>query len=443
MGNWKRLSLVTTQALDIYRRMEVPDLKSSAGPDIIFENLRKEAVLGAIMVVRTLFEQIGLKVKYRGLENLRGRRVAFVANHQGGNLDALVIASILFSEQERTPFIPTSNRLLEAQVIGKFSEYLKYIGPFFIKTSFAGDTEYIAQVLKFMDAVLDAKQYLLFFLEGDTSRGGKPRPPRRGLIKSLTHAPLVFCPISITYESSLNDTGIKSKAFHVQDAVANLTRRQVGTCYVTFGECLDSEPGHCHKGITDRLSTAIYSEIPILTVDVIATILLDRGSLSLKELKTEVSDLEHFIRDRKLPLISKDVEKALPAIDHLVSVEGGRCSIQNAIVLNFYRNRALHAFFDLANPPPFLKYECCWSPPQMLGNERIRTLAVRAVAPLIEAYRTVMSRIGPGTTKEVLAKLLYPNPTTSCCTLDNILQLLTETGLIRVQGHDVIPLVRS
>lgn len=441
MGNWKQLTLVTAQLLDIYRRMEVPPLKAAAGPDIIFEDLRKEAVIAAIFLTQTLFQQIGLKIKYRGLEKLRGRRVAFVANHQGGNLDALVIANILFTEKERVPFVPTSNRLLDARFIGKFNEYLKYIGPFFIKSTFKGDDEYIDQVLKFMDAVLDAKQYLLFFLEGDTSKGGKPRPPRRGLIKSLTRSPLVFCPISITYESALNDTGIRAHAFQVQDVINNLTQRQVGTCYVTFGDCLDSEPGDCHKALTERLSAAIYSEIPILTVDLIAVVLLDRprSALNIEELALEVVRLADFVRQRRLPYIERDVEKALPSLSHLVETRSGRLYVKDPIVLNFYRNRALHAFFDLAQPPLQLRYECCWRPLPISAPEPIRELAIRIVAPLITAYQIVIGKIGAGTTKDVLYKSLEELPISNCCTLDNILSVLVEERLILVNGSEITP----
>jgi glycerol-3-phosphate O-acyltransferase len=440
MGNWKQLILSTPQLLECYQQMTVPSLKVSAGSDIVFEDLQKEAVLAVIFLARTLFDSLGMKIKYRGLDNLRGRRVAFVANHQGGNLDALVIACILFAEKQKTPFIPTSNRLLEAQIIGKFSEYLKYVGPFFIRTSFKDDEAYMTQVLEFMNAVLDARQYLLFFLEGDTSRGGKPRPPKRGLIKSLVKSPLVFCPISITYESALNDTGIESKAFHVQDAVTNLTQRRVGNCYVTFGKCIDSEgAGVCHKQITERLATAVYSEIPILTVDLIAMVLLDGDGLSLKNLTSKVEYLELYVKSCNLSLVTREVEKALPALSHLVSLKGGRYYVLNAVVLNFYRNRAIHAIFDLAEPPTFLKYECCWRPSELQDNAMVRAMAVRAISPLITSYQKVIAHIGSGrrNTKDVLSKLLIGQP---CCTLDNILQILSEMGVIRVQGHDVITL---
>ena len=447
MGNWRRLILPTAQIMTTYQQMQPATLKEHAGKDIVFEDQRKEAILAAIFIARTFFEQINLKVKYRGLENLRGRRVAFVANHQGGNLDAMVISSILFAEQSRVPFIPTSDRLLEAHLIGQFNEYLKYVGPFFIRSSFNNDQAYMAQVLKLMDAILDARQYLLFFLEGDTSKGGKPRPPKRGLIKSLTHTSVTFCPVSITYESALNDNGIRKKALHVHQVVQNFTQRQVGTCYVTFGECIDSDPSdpfQCHKALTEQLSAAIYSEIPILTVDLIATVLLDRDELTLKELDQRVQELESLVRRRHLPLVSKDTGKALEAIKHLLTEHTGskKYSVRNPVVLNFYRNRALQAFFDLAQPPSLLKYECCWRPcPYLLqpGDERIRDLAVRMLAPLLAAYETVISHIGLGTTKEVLWGLLAENPNTTCCTLDNILLVLQEAGTIRVEGHDILP----
>lgn len=437
MGNWEHLILSTVAILETYQQMVVPTLKAFAGSDIVFEDLQKEAVLGTVFLARTLLDSLGTNIKYRGLENLRGRRVAFVANHQGGNLDALIIALILFREKRRIPFIPTSNRLLEAQIIGKFSEYLKYVGPFFIRTSFKDDEAYMSQVLKFMDAVLDNDQYLLFFLEGDTSRGGKPRPPKRGLIKSLIKSPLVFCPISITYESALNDTGIQSKTFNVQDVVANLTHRKVGNCYVTFGKCVDSVD--CHKTMTEQLARSIYSEIPILTVDLIAVILLDRDGLTLEELKREVMRLTVFVRGRNVPLITREVEKALPAISHVLSETKGRYHVANRPVLNFYRNRALQVFFDLAKPPEFLKYECCWrsgGTDGTAGDPTIVALAVRIVAPLIICYQTVMANIGLGTTKEALSKLLGDQPST---TLDNILLILSENGMVRVTGGDVIP----
>lgn len=443
MGGWTRLLLSQPQIISTVQRLELPKLKAHAG-DIIFEDVRKEAVLAAMLLIKVFFDQLGAKIKYRGLEKLRGRRVCFVANHQGGNLDALVLASILFTERGKVPFIPTSERLLEAKLVGQFNAYLKYLGPFFIKSSFAGDEAYINNVAAFMNAILDARQCLLFYLEGDTSKGGKPRPPRRGLIKSLIQQPVTFCPISITYESALNDTGTKQRAFQVQDVIAAVTERQIGNIYVTFGECIDGDCAPTHQLVTQRLAAAIYSEIPILTVDLVATLLLDRG-YSVTELTREVEWLTAECKARELPVICKPVEQALQSLSHLLSVDGRAITVTDRVSLNFYRNRALHAFYDLAHAPLLLRYECNWSPlaPALNGGSaKLRGLAARAVNPLINIYGRLLQVINRGAVKKAeLQRLALNDEATTSCTVDNLLLALKDDGLVTVDESGLVRLV--
>jgi 1-acyl-sn-glycerol-3-phosphate acyltransferase len=440
MGGWRELSFLPAQLLDIYRRMEVPALKQHAGPNIGFEDLRKEAVMAGVLVAQTFFRQIGLRVKYRGLERLRGRRLVFVANHQGGNLDALVLASILYVEKEQVPLIPTSDRLLEDKFVGQLNQYLKYIGPFFIRSSFKDDPDYMAEVSRFLEALLDAKQYLLFFPEGYTSKHGKPCPFRRGLVKSLLGGgPVTFCPISLTYESPLNDSGVKSEAFSPLSVVQGLMARKVGTVYVNFGECLDADNSTNHHTLTTRIIHSICSEIPILTVDLVATILLDHGSCTLEQLAREVQWLEGHVRDQRLPYIGRDLHKALPAIQHLVRIEGNTITATNAVALHFYRNRLLPLFFELAQPSPLLRNECIWSVTHLHQDERLKALATRIMSPLVEIYGTVLQSLAQGTRSvAALRKLTDASPATSCYTLRNLLQLLETQGVVKVAGDVIV-----
>jgi len=437
MGSWQRLDLSPAQLLLTYRKMEIPSLKAAASSDIVFEDVRKEAILAAVFAIRAFFERIGLVVKYRGLEHLRGRRVAFVANHQGGNLDALVLAMILFSEKGRTPYIPTSNRLLEAKVVGQFNVYLKYLGAFFIRPTFENDPDYIKSVARFMDAILDTAQYLLFYLEGDTSKGGKPLPPRRGLIKSLIAKPIVFCPVSLTYESALNDSGIHRATFAASNVISAVTTRRIGTVYVTFGTCLDGDCSPSHYEVSARLANAIYSEIPILTCDVIATLLLDAQAqgiveVALDELQRDVQWLESEIRARELPLISKPLHSAVKALAHLLTITTTSISIKDAEPLAFYRNRALHAFYDCAQAPALLRYECNWSPsvpPLGGGSSRLRGLAIRTVAPLVAVYTRIGQLVAGGRSSAAdLRAVVAEMAGTTVCTWRNIQRVYADNG---------------
>jgi len=444
MGSWHELSFVPVQLLDIYRRMEVPTLKQYAAPSIGFEDLRKEAVLAGLFVAQAFFAKVGLRIKYRGLDRLRGRRVVFASNHQGGNLDALVLASILYIEKEQVPFIPTSDRLLEAKFVGQLNEYLKYIGPFFIRSSFKDDPEYMADVSRFIEALLDAKQYLLFFPEGCTSKHGKPCPFRRGLFKSLLSGGLVtFCPVSLTYESPLNDAGVKTEAFSPLAVINGVMQRSVGTVYVNFGDCIDANPTTDHKKLTTRICHSICSEIPILTVDLVATILLDHGTCSLEQLTREVEWLEGHVRDRRLPYISKDVRKALGAVQHLVEGEAPAITVVDPVALGFYRNRVLPLFFELARPSLLLRNECIWSVSHQHQDTRLRDLAVRIMSPLVHIYSKVLHSLDQGIhSVAALKSLVDSSPASSCYTLRNLLQALEEQECIRQEGDNIIVLAR-
>ena len=440
MGGWQELTPVTAQVLDIYRRMEIPPIKKNVSPTLHFEDQHKEALLASVFAAQALFQQLGLRIKYRGLENLRGRRVVFAANHQGGNLDALVISLILFLEKERIPYIPTSDRLLDVRLVGQFTHYLKYIGPFFIRTSFKEDPEYMVQVTQLLSAILDARQYLLFFPEGYTSKHGKVNPFRRGLVKSLlSTGPVTFCPVSVTYESALNDKGVKEEAFSPTAVLGGVLQRQVGTVYVNFGECLDGDPSTNHKLFTTRLQTSICREIPILTVDLLALVLLETKSLTLAEAEQRVTTLEPYIRSTRIPYIGKSVSASLKALQHLVTQEKGRITLTDPIALHFYRNRALPAFWSLARSSDLLRYECVWWPTSSSPTSEIQGLAARMVSPLVTAYTTTLQSLIQGQRKvSVLRELMLSSPATSCYTIRNLLQVLEEEGRVRVQGDEIL-----
>ena len=440
MGGWDELSLTGSHLLDIYRRMVIPPLKQHATPSIGFEDLRKEAVLAVLFVAQTFFQKIGLRVKYRGLEQVRGRRLVFMANHQGGNLDALVLASILYVEREQVPLIPTSDRLLEAKFVGQFNQYLKYIGPFFIRSSFKEDQTYIDEVSHFLEQVLDAKQSLLFFPEGYTSKHGKPCPFRRGMLKSLLRGGAVtFCPVSITYESPLNDVGVKTETFSPLAVFNGVMARRVGTVYVNFGECIDADDTTDHKVLSTRIGNAICREIPILTVDLIATVLLDSGTITIEQLSRKVQWLEGHVRNHRLPYISKDVRKAMLAIQHLISRSEQEVTVKDGVALTFYRNRLLPLFFELACPSPLLRNECVWSVAHLHPDARLQELAVRVMSPLIGVYSTILTSLAGGVKSvATLKNLVDSSPATSCYTLRNLLQLLEEQKKITVRGDTIL-----
>lgn len=425
MGNWKRLSLATGDLLHAYQRLEIPLLKSAAG-SLIFEDPQKEAILAAVMLARTLFTRLGVKVKYRGLEHLRGRRVCFVANHPGGNLDALILGLILLLEKGKVPYIPTSQRLLDVQLLGPVNEYLKYLGPFFIRTQFHDDPAYIAEVARFMDAILDQRQYLCFFPEGNTSRYGKPLPFRHGLLKSLVARSVSFCPVSLTYESSLFDGGVAQRAlglaqlgmslaqrgFSLPEIVSGGERssagRRLGTVFVTFGECYHHTATESldHRAVcltvTRALTMQVCGMIPVLSVDVVAALLLQDPGVDLDTLATRTAAVEGELRALPLVFIHHPLPRALAALQHLLRREGDRLHVADAAGLAYYRNRLLPALFELVELGPLrrlLRYECLWAVPHTQPAPYLRALAVTACQPLVQAYQLLLTAYGRGTSE--------------------------------------------
>lgn len=452
MGNWRELSLATGDLLRAYQRLEIPLLKSAAGA-LVFEDPQKEAVLAAAMLARTLFTRLGVKVKYRCLEPLRGRRLCFVANHPGGNLDALILGLIILLEKGKVPYIPTSQRLLDAQLLGPLNEYLKYLGTFFIRTQFRDDPVYIAEVAYFMDAVLDQRQHICFFPEGNTSRHGKPLPFRHGLLKSLVARSVSFCPVSISYESSLFDSGtsqrplglaqlgmsLAQRGFSLPDMVTGGSRhRRLGTVFVTFGECYHhtASPGQSLSTacttVTSALTTQICGTVPILSTDVVAALLLQEPGMDLETLSVRTTAVEGELRRLPLAFIHHPLPRALAAVQHLLRRDGDRIFVVDAAGLTYYRNRLLPALFGLVELGPLrslLRYECLWAVTHSgtMASPYLQALATTACQPLVQVYQVLLGAYGRGVTETAALEELVRSLTVEAPSMvSNFLRVMEE-----------------
>lgn len=444
MVNWKTLDFSHSNLFKKIHGLIIPPIKHKVDKSIPFEDPKKELIAMVVTAVTAICSQFGLKIKYRGEENIRGRRLIFVSNHQGSTLDGFVLALLCIVVLNKLPYTPAGEKNLKnAGILAPIIENAKYLGSFFIRDSF-DDEQYKIKISNLMDSILDSKQPILFFLEGSASKTGRPLPPKRGLIKSLSVDNNVFCPISITYENSPLESRNKSDGFDYSNICNKFICSKIGNVYVNFGECIDGHKNH--YVLTKQISDSIYSEIPILTIDVVSTILKFYKVITIEDLEKEVNWLSSKAKERNIPYISKNVKKVLSMSSHFISNDDGLLKIKDYTIINYYANRAVQIYSDLSNPPDFFKYEFPWNPKINLKSldERLVDFSFKISKPIVEIYDIIFREIYEKKEVEIkyLSNKIKNHEAFEVTTISNLLFYLKDKKIANVINGKVILIIK-
>ena len=204
-------------------------------------------------VLAFIFERIfdGVEVDTEGLsrvrEAARNGTIVYVPCHRS-HIDYLVLNYILFKHQLHTPRVAAGKNLS----FWPMGHVFRNSGAFFLRRTFRNKPLYEKVFTRYVQALLEHKYPLEFFIEGGRSRSGKMIMPKFGLLSialdTLTEErceDLTFVPAHIGYDQimeeqyyvkELGGTEKKKESLFQVIRARKFLRRRYGTVYIRFAE---------------------------------------------------------------------------------------------------------------------------------------------------------------------------------------------------------------
>lgn len=320
-------------------------------------------------------------------EIMKTKPVVFIPCHRS-HLDYLVIPYVMFIHDMVTPHTAAGINLAFWPV----GPFLRMGGAFFIRRSFRGDIVYSTCLRKYVQFLLQNRFNVKFFIEGTRSRSGKMLPPAYGMLKMVLEAyqnkvcdDIALVPVSLCYDE-VPEQGAYTKELaggqKVKESARELIRsrklvkRNIGKVYVKFakpmyakeiyssGEVANLEPTLMLQKTAFQISKAINDVTPITAKSLVCSALLtsSRGALSLENILRLCVELRRYVDGSGHPLsvaneeafkrsVEETVRRLVKSSVLTVSDEvprGYYCEPRKRILLNFYKNNALHCLVSPA-----------------------------------------------------------------------------------------------
>lgn len=286
-----------------------------------------ERAVGCV-VSQWLLKKLHADIRVRGLEYFTehaaahaGRRVLLIPNHRS-YLDPLVLHHVLTMAGHRQPRVAALDFLAATPL----APMLKRCGAVFIRGSFA-NLDYRERMNEQLRALLDAGEWLEFYLEGQRSISGKQLDPRRGLLAALTaDQPCIIYPVNLSYERLIEDREFirKRQGFDVKHAVQSLLApgKGIGQIHVSFGAPLLTEPGVHVPELARSLTSAIMRDNVVYGSDLLAAVLLDRQeAVTATDVEGAMRWLEGVLQARGVTVGAWQLEDVLKRMRHAVTVK--------------------------------------------------------------------------------------------------------------------------
>jgi glycerol-3-phosphate O-acyltransferase len=303
--------------------------------------------------------------------------VVFVMNHRS-NMD-YVLAGYLAAEQTALSYA-----VGEWARLWPLSALIRAMGAYFVRRNSA-DELYRRVLERYIAMATEAGVPQAVFPEGGLSRDGRMREPRLGVIDYMLRGfrldgdrDLVFVPLGINYDRVLEDRTLLStgKAGRARTAwttlrfmahnIALLAKsdwHRFGYACVNFGSPVSMRKygveferlsGEERKLAVARLGRelmdAVGRVVPVVPVALIATIFLERDSLTELDLKAETRRLLQRLEQAHVYLPRRDLDYALSVglrmlrLRHLVDEREGVFSAreEELPLLRYYANSIAH-----------------------------------------------------------------------------------------------------
>jgi glycerol-3-phosphate O-acyltransferase len=312
--------------------------------------------------------------------------VVFIMNHRS-NMDYILIS---FLAAERTALSYAAG---EWARIWPLQTLLRATGAYFVRRN-SGNALYRRVLERYIHMATKEGVCQAVFLEGGLSRDGKLRPPKFGIIdymlrgfKTETDRDIVFIPVALNYDRTLEDRSLirtldphaekRSKWFVFKTTVGFLWQNLVlrisnqwqrfGFACVNFAPPISAREFGRLKGVDfsrlDRdvrfvivqelchqLMASIQSNIPVLPVSLVASVLLEvrQRWLSEFDVKARVHNLMEELQARGAPVYipTRGLEQAVAGgfnmlkLRRMVDESDGlfRANSESIDILSYYAN---------------------------------------------------------------------------------------------------------
>ncbi len=324
---------------------------------------------------------------HRVRELMKTKAVVFVPCHRS-HLDYLVIPYLFFIHDMVTPHILAGINL----AFWPAGYFMRMGGAFFVRRSFRGNVLYATCLKKYVHFLLRNRYNVKFFIEGTRSRSGKMLAPAYGFLKMILESQsdkvvedLALIPVALCYDE-VPEQGAYTKELaggaKVKESAKSLigsrkfVKKNIGKVYVRFApplftkeiyqsaESNSLDPKLMLQKTAFQVCKGINDSTPITPKSLVSSVLLgaDSAALSLEELLRYSLSLLAYAKKVGSPLSVGDEESFRRAVEQIVrrllkssvlsvsdSVPRGYyCEPRKRIVLNFYKNSAIHCLVSPA-----------------------------------------------------------------------------------------------
>jgi glycerone phosphate O-acyltransferase/fatty acyl-CoA reductase len=289
---------VKDKAKQYARRMEPVMRKGVAISFCYFTHKYLKQIFNRININPSEIERIK-KLQHKG-------PLVFVSNHRS-YMDFLILTYIILAYGLEPPYIAASEDFLKVPII---STMFRSVGAFFIKRGYKADPVYHAILREYTKHILMEGNSLEFYIEGKRSRRGKLLQPKLGMLKILVEAlaekrvkEIYVVPVSISYERVLEAESFTQEFVGEGKVGESLSRliKGASTLTHTYGivhlgfsspiklsECV--ERGKAKDGLLslgNKILHDVSSNIHVMATEVVASLIVVRKKLTLKELAAD------------------------------------------------------------------------------------------------------------------------------------------------------------
>jgi len=355
-------------------------------------------------ILRSIYDKIVVDEtsleKFRHLNHKEHGPVILMPTHRS-YMDFLLVSYVFFNYKLKCPFIAAAEDFLSIKVI---HHMLRSSGAFFLRrTAVEPVAIYRAVLYEYIQRLLIDEGWLEFFIEGTRSRIGKMLPPKTGVLTIVTDAYLdkkipdaQIVPVTINYErvlegesfpfELLGETKVKESLSRIVKA-AKILNKNFGRVYLEFADPISLksytktfvetnkekqlnpfEDKGARKTMIKELAEDIVNimqeKVVVTPTSILASVMLmHRKGISEEELikKVEWVSNELFSRGVKVGTIAESSPTMAfkSAVTHLETLINKKKDIfhpsiemktnyKNILMLSYYRNHLLFAFFSEA-----------------------------------------------------------------------------------------------
>ena len=322
---------------------------------------------------------------------MRSGSVVLVPCHKS-HFDYVLVTWVLFANNLVIPHVVAGMNL----AIPVLQYFLRSLGGFFIKRSFARETLHPAIFERYFRELVLQENPIEFFIEGGRTRSGRLLPPRLGVLEMVLRAAelrdqgreVTILPIGLAYEQVAEEAAFARElggAEKVDESLGQVARathvflRRFGRVYLRVGEPIvcsevvdasdtapswsqrtDEDRASALRGLGQRIMIGIGSAIVTLPSALVSMALLahHRRAVRHEDLMERVSRFQRFLLARGLDeaaslqnldgTISKTLQRFTRSktIEELDLADGRVWAAipSQRMTLDFYKNQSLHAF---------------------------------------------------------------------------------------------------